>query len=165
MPPTHAIQPNQTWFFASIAQQTLTLVKSSRAQQCWPISSSRYGTGNKEGSNQTPLGWHCIADRIGAHAPLGAIFKARKNTGEVCVINSDKERDIIATRILWLAGLEPGVNHGAGIDSYQRYIYIHGTHDEAHLGTPASIGCLRMANRDVTEVYDCAYDTMPILIA
>ena len=60
---------------------------------------------------------------------------------------------MITSRIMWLEGMEPGKNQGGYVDTYNRYIYIHGTSDEEHIGTPASIGCIRMLNQDVVELY------------
>ncbi len=39
-------------------------------------------------------------------------------------------------------------------NTFDRYIYIHGTNQETLLGTPASHGCVRMSNPDVVEVYN-----------
>ena len=105
----------------------------------------------------TPTGMHRIAEKIGADAPLGMIFKGRQPTGEIANIVTDDlagELDLITTRILWLEGLEPGINQGEGFDSHARYIYIHGTPEEGRLGHTVSRGCIRMANRDILELFD-----------
>ena len=120
----------------------------------YPISTSKYGIGNQAHSNKTPLGLHRIEEKIGANAPLGTIFKARQNTGKIAEINQADAGDLVTTRIMWLKGLEPNKNQGAGIDSYQRYIYIHGTVEENKIGQPASHGCIRMNNRDVIKLFD-----------
>lgn len=120
----------------------------------YPISTSKYGIGNQAGSNKTPLGLHRIEDKIGANAPFGTIFKARQNTGKIAQLNQTDAGDLITTRIMWLKGLEPNKNQGVGIDSYQRYIYIHGTVEENKIGQLASHGCIRMNNRDVIELFE-----------
>src|SRR2546422_341042 len=103
------------------------------------ISSSRFGVGQKAGSNQTPLGLHRIARKIGAGQPIGAVFRNRKMIGLSWQGLPDAS---IVHRILWLEGLEPGYNRGDGVDTFQRYIYIHGFGDETSLGRPASHGCI-----------------------
>lgn len=122
----------------------------------YPISTSKYGVGNQAGSERTPLGRHCVCAKVGEGAPVGAVFKARVATGEVIAPSSPKThgRDLITSRILWLEGMEEGVNRGPGIDSRARYIYIHGTPEEHLIGTPASHGCVRMRNADVIELFD-----------
>ncbi len=141
----------------SVSRQKLFLYRNGKIEKAYPVSTSRYGPGNQDGSYKTPLGVHYIKEKIGGDATLGTIFKGRKNTHKVAQIISDQTKsgdDFITTRILWLAGLEPGVNYGEGIDSYGRYIYIHGTHEEGLIGQPVSYGCIRMTNRDVVELYD-----------
>ena len=150
--------------FVSTQQQKLYLntVKSDIKQ--YIISTSFLGTGNKSGSHQTPLGIHHISEKFGDNAPLGTIFKARTNTGKIATIltnaNQQSNADNITSRILWLSGLEEGVNKGShnntNIDSYDRYIYIHGTDEEGKLGTPSSHGCIRMRNTDVIALYEQA---------
>jgi len=120
------------------------------------ISTSRFGTGSREGSHKTPLGLHRVADRIGESEPAGRVFVARQPIRRV-VPERDWRRpqssDMILTRILRLKGLTPGLNRGDGIDSYDRFIYIHGTNQEQMLGRPASHGCIRMGNRAVIALY------------
>ena len=140
-----------------IAEQTLYLLENDAVIKRYDISASAYGVGNKAGSNKTPLGMHKVVSKFGKNAELNTIFKSRKNTGRIAEINYDKQKtpgDLITSRILWLAGLEEGVNKGSGIDSYLRHIYIHGTPDEGLIGSPASHGCIRMRNSDVVELFD-----------
>lgn len=123
----------------------------------YPVSTASNGAGEQAGSYCTPRGRHRIAQKIGAGAPLFSAFKARESTGEIWTPELGAEfpgRDWILTRILWLEGLEPGKNQGDGVDTYKRYIYIHGTHEEHRIGTPASHGCIRMKNADVAELFD-----------
>ena len=112
------------------------------AEKEYPCSTSRFGPGNAEGSEKTPVGLHRIAEKYGDGEPLGMIFSSTPSGA-----------DLITTRILRLEGLQPGLNKGRGIDSYERYIYIHGTPEEGLIGTPASHGCIRMKNDDIAELY------------
>jgi lipoprotein-anchoring transpeptidase ErfK/SrfK len=96
-----------------------------------------------------------VAKKIGGEQPPGRVFRARQATAEICLPEDYRgEEDVITSRILWLRGLEPGKNSGGNVDTQDRYIYIHGTPDEARLGRPASIGCVRMRNDDVISLYD-----------
>ena len=121
------------------------------------ISSAANGVGNKQDSGKTPLGAHFISEMYGDKAPLGSQFKARELTDyRPTILTNAGEKSIgdnITSRILRLSGLEPGYNQGEGIDSYHRYIYIHGTDEEGRLGTPVSHGCIRMANQDIIDLY------------
>ena len=123
----------------------------------YPVSTAANGAGEQHGSYCTPRGRHRISEKIGAGAPLCAAFRAREWTGEIWTPELDSAnpgRDWILTRILWLDGLEPGRNKGGAVDTHSRYIYIHGTHEEHRIGTPASHGCIRMKNTDVAELFD-----------
>jgi hypothetical protein len=148
-------------------QQKLYLIDNNAIRAEYPISSSRYGTGGEDGSLCTPLGVHRIAEKIGASCAPGEIIKARVPTGETAEIIQEPrhgEADVITSRILWLEGLEEGRNRGKGVDSYRRYIYIHGTAEEGLIGRPASIGCVRMTNFDIIELYESVSDSMPVNI-
>jgi len=140
-----------------IADQKLYLLENNIVVKQYDISSSKYGIGNKSGSNKTPLGIHKVAKKFGKKAKANTIFKSRRNIGRIAEINYDPRKssgDFVTSRILWLSGLEEGVNKGNGIDSYLRHIYIHGTPDEGLIGIPASHGCIRMKNKDVIELFD-----------
>jgi lipoprotein-anchoring transpeptidase ErfK/SrfK len=102
-------------------------------------------------SNRTPLGLHRIAEKIGGGWPMGAVFRGRKVVG---LIWDGHPRAAIAHRILWLDGLEPGVNRGGGVDTHRRYIYIHGLGDERTLGRPASRGCIHLSAADLMPLFD-----------
>ena len=151
----------------SLAAQQLYLYQSSDEGDIllcqYPVSTARNGAGEVEGSFCTPRGAHRIAQKIGADAPLFAVFKARVPTGEIwtaALETSEPGRDWILSRILWLEGLEPGKNQGGNVDSHDRYIYIHGTNEEDKIGTPASHGCIRMRNADVVTLFNqVAIDT------
>lgn len=135
------------------ALQRLFDVDSTFPQRAYPVSTSRYGTGNREGSYRTPLGIHRIAEMIGHNAPSGRIFTDRCDTHQDWTPGTGAE-NLILSRIMWLEGLEPGINRGPGIDTRERYIYIHGTNREEEIGTPISHGCVLMRNIDVIDLFD-----------
>jgi lipoprotein-anchoring transpeptidase ErfK/SrfK len=133
----------------------------------YPVSTSKFGPGEKNGSFRTPRGSHIVRAKIGAGLPLGAVFERRRPTGEVWTPELHSRypgRDWILTRILWLSGCEPGKNRLGDVDTMRRYIYIHGTPDSAELGKPGSIGCVRMRNRDVAELFDLVPVYTPVEI-
>ena len=132
----------------SVAEQRMMVLKDGKPMAQFPISTSKFGTGNTRRSNFTPLGRLAVAKKIGDGQPLGMKFKSRRPTGEIVPVNAPG-RDPIVTRILWLKGLED-----RNRDTYKRYIYIHGTPEESKLGTPASYGCVRMRSVDVAWLYD-----------
>tara|TARA_B100001250_G_scaffold50124_1_gene39191 strand:+ start:2476 stop:3126 length:651 start_codon:yes stop_codon:yes gene_type:complete len=141
----------------SISEQKLFYLKKGTVYREYIISSSKYGIGSKENSYKTPLGKHKISEKIGNSLPYGAVLKGRKWTGSIANIITDSidtELDIVTSRILWLEGLEAGLNRGPGIGSKERFIYIHGTAEEGLIGKPASNGCIRMYNTDVIELFD-----------
>lgn len=117
------------------------------------VSTASAGRGCREGSGCTPWGWHRVASVVGQGAEVGARFVSREATGEIWG-GEVVEGDWILSRILWLEGLEPGVNRGQGIDSFERYIYIHGTNQEDLLGRPASHGCVRVSNASAVALGD-----------
>ena len=140
-----------------ISEQRLYLYSNNDLIQSYPVSTSKYGEGQTENSFKTPLGLHEIKEKIGHKAPINTIFTARVNTNkraDVQIKQNDTEDDFVTSRILWLNGLEDGINSGLGVDSYNRYIYIHGTHEEGLIGQKASHGCIRMFNNDVIELFD-----------
>lgn len=133
------------------AQQAALLLPPSEWHGPWRVSTAAAGIGNEPGSHRTPTGLHRVCERIGDGAPPGTEFRSRIPTGRVIQPGADGGADdLILTRILWLDGLQPGVNeHSRG-----RYIYLHGTNREDLLGTPASHGCVRMANADILHLFD-----------
>ncbi|MDR2693845.1 MAG: L,D-transpeptidase [Chitinispirillales bacterium] len=133
--------------------QTLSYGKGTDAEVVFKVSTSQFGTGNREGSYKTPRGLHRVAEKIGGDAPPWTIFSSRENTGIVWTDGMEGENRIL-TRILRLQGVEAGVNAGPSIDSYDRYIYIHGTNREDLIGTPFSHGCVCMRNEDIIALYD-----------
>jgi len=126
------------------------------AEREFPVSTSKYGVGNENGSEKTPLGLHRIKHKIGGSMPINMVMVGREPKGllQDCVNQGiELPDDVITSRIMWLEGMEPGRNQGGYVDTYRRYIYIHGTSEENKIGTPASIGCVRMRNQDVIELY------------
>lgn len=138
--------------------QKAIIVGSKGILREYPMSSSKFGNGFQADSNKTPLGWHKVKERLGDKAAPGTRFVSRSPTGKVLQPEewrNEIDGDYVLSRILWLTGLEPGVNAGGDkIDSHSRHIYIHGTNQEQLLGKPASHGCLRLSNRDVIELFD-----------
>ena len=126
------------------------------AQESYVISTSRRPPSNVKNSLGTPRGLHEIAEKIGAGAPPGTVFKGRVNLGKHFNELSDEEneRNLITTRILWLRGLEPGVNAGGDVDTYARYVYLHGTNHEDRLGSPFSGGCIEMNNIEIAALFE-----------
>lgn len=142
----------------SIPAQTLELRGGDGALlRRYSVSTARNGAGEQSGSYKTPRGKHLIRAKIGAGQPENAVFVRRRPTGELwspefAVANPG--RDWILTRILWLSGREPGFNRGGEVDTMRRYVYLHGSPDAADMGTPGSIGCVRMRNHDIVELFD-----------
>jgi lipoprotein-anchoring transpeptidase ErfK/SrfK len=132
----------------SVSDQQMLLVRDGQPVKTYKISTSKFGLGDKPGSNRTPLGHLRVAKKVGCTAPQGAVFKSRKPTGEILKPNSPG-RDPIVTRILWLKGLED-----RNQNAFKRTIYIHGTPEEKRLGQPASFGCIRMSSRDIADLYN-----------
>lgn len=145
-----------TWLHISLVDQTLRLKRGADTVKSWPIASGKAGAGEQKGSGATPRGWHQIRLAIGENAPRGAVFVARRWTGEVhsaALQAQFPDRDWILSRILWLTGLEPGRNRGGSVDTLSRYIYIHGCPDGSVLGEPISHGCIRLANDAVMALF------------
>jgi L,D-transpeptidase YbiS len=147
----------QPTIHVSISTQTLTFTEAGGVIRRYPVSTARNGAGNLAGSGGTPLGLHRVRLKIGADAPKGAVFVARRATGEVFgpeLAAREPERDWMLSRIMLLQGLEPGVNRGGAVDTLRRFIYIHGTMDEDRIGTACSFGCVRMTNADIIDLFD-----------
>ncbi|MBX9894786.1 MAG: L,D-transpeptidase [Nitrosomonas sp.] len=151
-----------------IAAQELELFDAQeRIIRRYRISSARNGTGQENGSFRTPLGKHIIRAKIGAGQPLNTVFVRRRPTGEIYspqLAEQFPKRDWILTRILWLSGCEPGFNRLGSVDTMRRYIYIHGTPDSVEMGKPGSIGCIRMRNSDLVEMFDLVETGTPVEI-
>lgn len=142
--------------WVSVTRQQLVGIENGRIAFVYTCSTAEKGVGSRENSYQTPLGWHFIDERIGGGLPKGAVLVSRKPTGEIWKPGDETTKDLVLSRILWLRGLEEGKNRGPGIDSHDRFIYIHGTPAEQRLGRPASMGCIRLSNDDVISLYEIA---------
>ena len=150
-----------------VPAQTLELFDGGSLLRRYAISTSNRGTGEKNGSFCTPRGRHLVRARIGAGAPLNTVFVKRRPTGEMYTLELAEHfpgRDWILTRILWLSGCEPGFNRLGGVDTMRRYIYIHGSPDGAEIGKTGSIGCIRMRNRDIVELFERVKPYTPVEI-
>ena len=130
---------------------------SAKFVKRYPISTSKYGAGERNGSFCTPRGRHIIRAKIGAGQPMNAVFVERRPTGEFYtpeLAEQYPDRDWILTRILWLSGREVGFNRLVDVDTMRRFIYIHGCPDSVELGKPGSIGCIRMHNNDLLDLFE-----------
>ena len=132
----------------SVRDQKLMVLQNGGKVATYPVSTSMFGLGDYWGRMTTPLGYFAVAQKIGDHAPIGAVFHSRRFTGEILTPNAPG-RDPVITRIIWLRGLEAQNAH-----AFQRCIYIHGTPQEKTIGRPASFGCIRMKSSDITTLYD-----------
>ena len=152
----------------SIPEQTLTLFDSGdRPIRRYLVSTAAKGAGEKRGSFCTPRGRHIVRAKIGTGAALNTVFVARRPTGEMWSPELAEQfpgRDWMLTRILWLSGREPGFNRLGDVDTMRRYIYIHGSPDTAPMGTPGSIGCVRMRNYEIVELFDLVPPGTPVEI-
>ena len=141
----------------SIAQQQLTVYQDQQCIAEYSVSTAANGVGEQNGSGCTPRGLHYVRAKIGAGLPEGAVLKGRRWTGEVCtpeLYAAAPERDWILSRILWLSGCELGKNRLGTVDTFRRYIYIHGTPDAEPMGIPLSLGCVRMRNQDLIKLFE-----------
>jgi lipoprotein-anchoring transpeptidase ErfK/SrfK len=142
----------------SVPEQKLTLFIDGLVAATFPISTSKFGLGSEQDSHRTPLGAFQIREKIGGDQPVRTIFKSRLPEG-----NWDPgvpvDEDLVLSRILWLDGLEPD-----NANTFDRYIYIHGTNQEELIGTPASHGCVRMRNADMIDLYELVESETPVFI-
>ena len=144
-----------------LPSQTLRAMESGREAMRFSVSTSSRGAGERMGSFRTPRGLHIVRAKIGAGAAVNAVFRGRRPTGEIYSPELGRlhpGRDWILTRILWLSGCEVGRNRLGEVDTMRRLIYIHGAPDDAEMGVPGSIGCVRLANRDILPLFawtDC----------
>ncbi|HUI93696.1 MAG TPA: L,D-transpeptidase [Chitinivibrionales bacterium] len=153
----------ERFLLVDTSKQRLSVIESGALVKEYPVSTSKFGTGNNEGSFKTPRGVHRVREKYGHGAPAGRVFRDRLDTGEDWPVGAPGG-NVILSRILRLEGCEEGVNRGSGIDSYERYIYIHGTNNEAAVGSPASHGCVCMKNSDVIDLFDIVPEGTVVLI-
>lgn len=153
----------------SIPEQTLTLLDDAGCLlKRYVVSTAAKGVGEQNGSNCTPRGRHVIRAKIGAGRTANTVFVRRRPTGEIWtpeLATAFPGRDWILTRILWLSGCEPGKNRLGCVDTMRRYIYIHGCPDNVPMGRPGSIGCIRMRNSDIIELFDLVPAYTPVDIS
>lgn len=152
----YGVVPTRLILVVNVTDQTLLIFEAGQPVKQVPCSTSRFGIGQIENSNCTPLGLHRIAEKIGGGELAGTVFKARQIIGHTSQPELADAK--ITTRILWLEGLEPGLNQGfngdVNVDSHARYIYIHGTADQSGIGKPASCGCIHLADVDLIPLFD-----------
>jgi lipoprotein-anchoring transpeptidase ErfK/SrfK len=164
----YLLGPDDHWLLVDTQNQVLRVFHGHQYEHSFSVSTSSRGTGCEVDSLKTPVGVHRISHKIGHDQPAGMIFRGREPTGEIAAISHSTQPsgdDLITSRILWLRGQEHGINAGSGVDSHDRYIYIHGTNEEGCLGQPVSHGCIRMANAGVIELFDLIdADTLVVII-
>lgn len=152
------IKPGERLLAVKIGTATLQFFRRGELVRSFGVSTSRRPPSNLKNSLGTPRGLHAIAERIGAGQPAGMVFKSRLPTGrhfsEVLSSPDGLADNLITSRILWLRGLEPGINQGGDVDTYERYVYIHGTNHDTRIGEPLSSGCVLMRNLDIIDLYD-----------
>jgi L,D-transpeptidase catalytic domain len=166
------IKPADRFLLVRIGEQTMQFFRKGKIVRSYVVSTSKRPPSNVKNSLGTPRGLHEIAERIGAGQPPGVVFKARVPLGKhyreveaeqlaaggvagaIAAASDVRSGNLITSRILWLRGLEPGVNAGGEVDTYERYVYIHGTNHEDLLGTPQSAGCVLMANLEIVALYE-----------
>jgi L,D-transpeptidase YbiS len=150
-----------------VSKQALRLLDGSKVLKKYSVSTAKKGVGEKNGSFCTPRGRHIVRAKIGAGQPPNTVFVRRRPTGEVWSPELGAKypgRDWMLTRILWLSGCEPGKNRLGDVDTMRRYIYLHGSPDSAEMGKPGSIGCVRMRNRDIVELFELVPPYTPVEI-
>ncbi|WP_282450848.1 L,D-transpeptidase [Marinobacter bryozoorum] len=151
----------------SLSDQTLDWFGPYGEHLSWPVSTALKGPGEAQDSGCTPRGRHYVRALVGRGAPQGTVFVARRPTGELWTPELSRQqprRDWILSRIIWLCGLEKGINRGPGVDTFGRFIYIHGTPDTEPMGEPRSHGCIRMRNQAVIDLFDRLEAGVPVTI-
>ena len=150
--------------FVNTSNQKIFLINSNKLIFESNISSSSYGLGCLLNSNKTPTGLHIVVSKIGHKLPAGTLFKNRIPTSRIINEIPKDDNDYITSRIIRLSGLENGVNKGGNVDTYDRYIYIHGTPHSDKLGRPESHGCIRMSDKNVIKLFNLIEDNELVLI-
>jgi hypothetical protein len=153
--------------YVSVKNQKMYYISNDVIIKEFLISTAKKGVGNQKNSNMTPYGLHYIKEKHGSKTPQNGRMIGRVFYGQIATIYSDtttSKTDDITSRILWLSGYEKDINKGSDVDSYERFIYIHGTSEEGKIGTPASHGCIRMLNKDVIELYSMTKIGTKVLI-
>jgi len=132
----------------SIDEQRLDVSNRQGLIRSYAVSTGKKGVGFREGSYRTPVGRFRISEKIGGDQPRHTIFKQRVPVG-IWKKGTRKDEDLVLTRILRLEGLDP-----ENANTMERFIYIHGTNHEGLVGQPAGLGCVRLGNADMEDLYD-----------
>ncbi len=162
--PKHSFE---NYLYVEVKQQKMHLIKNGELIHSYVISTAKNGLGNVQHSECTPSGLLKIHSKTGSRVPLGGIIKGPNYTGRQCEIFTDEtvsNEDLVTTRAIRLAGMEDGKNKGGTVDTFSRYIYIHGTPEEGRLGQAVSHGCIRMKNQDIIELFDLIDTNTKVLI-
>lgn len=160
------VPTSQHLLFVSIAEQKLYFFCDAQLKKIYSVSTSRKPPSCVADSLGTPTGLHKIDGKIGDGEAIGTVFRARKPCGLISEQSlQEQEKNLITTRIMRLRGLENGINAGDGIDTYNRFVYIHGTNQEDKIGTPNSHGCVLLKNQEVKELFDVVNDGSIVLIS
>ena len=164
------------YLLVSPKDQKLLYISNKIVKLSYSVSTSKFGLGCLNDSFKTPIGLHSIIEKIGYKMPIFTIFKGRKTIDNNITLQDfykdqktydehfKHQEDIITSRILRLKGLEQDINLGGNVDSFLRYIYIHGTAHEDQIGSRASHGCIRMSNQDIIDLFDKCLVNMLVLI-
>ena len=148
---------NVATIIVSVSMQMLTLKRPGQADKTWPVSTAAKGTGFEPGSNKTPTGNFRIYRKIGGSEPIYTIFWDRRPVGVWDPTSPPNNK--VLTRVMWLDGIDEVNNN-----TLRRYIFIHGTSNEPHVGTPYSAGCVTMKNADVIELYNLVDENTRVTI-
>ncbi len=160
------IKPTSYLIYVSICEQKLYLFSNNNLIKIFDVSTSRAKPSCVKNSLGTPNGLHKIDGKIGDSMPLTTVFRSRIPCGLVSEQSpQEQEKNLITTRIMRLRGLEDGINVGGDVDTYERFVYIHGTNQEDKIGTPNSHGCVLLRNGDVVELFDVVKDGTLVLIS
>ncbi len=155
------------YLYVEVKQQKMHLIKDGKLLKSYVVSTAKNGLGNVQHTECTPSGLLKIQSKTGSRVPLGGIIKGPNYTGRKCEIYKDEtisKEDLVTTRAIRLTGLEEGKNKGGKVDTFSRYIYIHGTPEEGRLGQAVSHGCIRMKNSDIIELFDLIDTSTKVLI-
>lgn len=153
---SHNVKLSDNVLLVSIGEQKLWHLLRGNLLASYSVSTSKRPPSCIADSLGTPNGLHCVADKIGDGAPIGMVFRARKPIGKCYWDLSEEENtpNLVTTRILRLKGLEPGKNSGPVCDTFDRFVYIHGTNHEDRIGSPDTAGCIALRNQEVITLFD-----------
>ena len=150
------MSPSDNLLLGNIDKQEIAHYHKAKIVKCYSMSSSKQPPSCMENSLGTPWGLHVVCEKIGDGQKKGMVFEGRMPIGLIaseCSLEK-QNRNLITSRIVRLDGLEPGINRGGSLDTFKRYVYIHGTNHEGNIGSPASSGCLQLSNDNVIELFD-----------